>query len=135
MLFQNMNKLGLKPNHFTFIGILIACNHAGLIEQGLKYLSEMHTLHNIEPKLEHYACVVDMLGRAGLFADALELIAKMPVQSDGRIWSSLLSSCRIHNDFDLGKKFAKKLLELEPNRAESYVLVSNFLLVLVSGMM
>ncbi|KAL3512384.1 hypothetical protein ACH5RR_025101 [Cinchona calisaya] len=126
MLFQNMNKLGLKPNHFTFIGILIACNHAGLIEQGLKYLSEMHTLHKIERKLEHYACVVDMLGRVGLFADALELIAKMPVQPDGRIWSSLLSSCRIHNDFDLGKKFAQKLLELEPNRAESYVLVSNF---------
>lgn len=126
ILFQKLKNLGLKPNLFTFTGILIACNHAGLIEQGFNYLTEMHALHNIEPRLEHYACVIDMLGRAGQFADALELIAKMPVQPDARIWSSLLSSCRIHSELDLGKDFAEKLLESEPNRAESYVLVSNF---------
>nr|XP_027125476.1 pentatricopeptide repeat-containing protein At1g18485-like [Coffea arabica] len=126
MLFQKLKKLGLKPNLCTFSNILIACNHAGMIEQGLSYLTEMHAFHNIEPKLQHYACVIDMLGRAGRFVDALELIASMPIKPDARIWSSLLSSCRNHRELDLGNEFAEKLLELEPSRAESYILVSNF---------
>ncbi|CAI9113401.1 OLC1v1013997C1 [Oldenlandia corymbosa var. corymbosa] len=126
MLFRDMSKLSLKPDHFTFIGLLNACSHAGLIENGLKYLAEMQPLHGVEPKLEHYACVVDMLARAGRFADALDLIGVMPVEPDEKIWSSLLSSCIIHNELSLGKNFVDKLLEVAPNRAESYVLVSNF---------
>lgn len=124
-LFQEMQEFGLKPNSCTITAILMACSHAGLIEEGLKYFSEMQTLYSIRPKLEHYSCVVDMLGRAGRFADALNLVNHMPVQPDTGIWSSLLSSCIFHGELDLGKNVAEKLLDLEPSRAETYVLVSN----------
>ena len=124
-LFENMQRLGLKPDDFTFIGILMACSHAGLVEDGLEYFNQMLNLHNIERKLEHYTCVVDMLGRAGRIDDALRLVEELPGDPDARIWSSLLSSCRIHGNLDLGKKVANKLLELEPEKPENYVLVSN----------
>ncbi|KAM7471201.1 hypothetical protein LguiA_009384 [Lonicera macranthoides] len=124
-LFDAMQRTGLKPDGFTFMGILMACNHAGLVQEGNKLFDDMRTVHRLEPKLEHYACVVDMLGRAGKIVDALELVTEMPEEPDSRIWSSLLSSCRVHGDLDLGTKVAEKLLELEPNKAENYVLVSN----------
>lgn len=103
----------------------MACNHAGLVEEGLKYFNEMHIVHGIEPELEHYACLIDMLGRAGRFEDALEIVDRMPMHPDAGIWSSLLSSCRIHGELDLGKTFAERLLRLDPNKAEIYVLASN----------
>ena len=103
----------------------MACNHAGLVTEGLKYLSQMQNLYGIEPKLEHYACVVDMLGRAGQLSEALKLILEMPEEPDAGIWSSLLSSCRIYGDWDMGAKVAEKLLALEPDKAENYVLLSN----------
>lgn len=124
-LFENMQSLGLKPDYFTYIGILMACSHSGLVEDGLEYFNQMLNLHNIEPKLEHYTCVVDMLGRAGRIDDALRLVETLPGDPDARIWSSLLSSCRIHGNLDLGNKVANKLLELEPDKPENYVLVSN----------
>lgn len=124
-LFEEMQRLGLKPDGFTFIGILMACSHAGMVTEGLKYLHEMQDLYGIEPKLEHYACVVDILGRAGQLEEALNLINEMPEEADTRIWSSLLSSCRSHGNLEMGEKIATKLLDLEPEKAENYVLVSN----------
>ncbi|KAK2977417.1 hypothetical protein RJ640_004200 [Escallonia rubra] len=124
-LFHKMRRLGLKPDSFTFIGVLMACSHAGLVEEGLKSFHEMQTLHVVEPKLVHYACVVDMLGRAGQLDDALKLVAEIPEGPDARIWISLLSFCRVHGQLNLGRKVADKLLELEPNKSENYVLVSN----------
>ncbi|CAK9180654.1 unnamed protein product [Ilex paraguariensis] len=124
-LLEKMQQLGSNPDSFTFIGILMACCHAGLVDEGLKYFNEMQTLHGIEPKLEHFACLVDTLGRAGRFDVALELVAEMPMEPDAKIWSSLLSSCRVYSEMDLGKEVSEKLLELEPNKAENYVLVSN----------
>ncbi|KAK4362331.1 hypothetical protein RND71_017572 [Anisodus tanguticus] len=125
-LFKEMQKSGFKPTSLTYVSILMACNHAGLIEEGRQYVREMQILHGLKPELEHYACVIDMLGRAGQFDDALNVMAEMPMQPDTQIWSSLLSSCMVHVQLNLGKKCAEKLLELEPNRAENYVLVSNF---------
>ncbi|MCL7037738.1 hypothetical protein MKW94_015645 [Papaver nudicaule] len=124
-LFEAMQRKGLKPDRYTFIGILMACNHAGLVEEGLKYFSEMQSVHKIEPKLEHYACMVDMLGRAGHLDHAASLIENMPDEPDAGIWGSLLSACRTYGNMDLGEKISKKLLDLEPNKAEHYVLVSN----------
>lgn len=124
-LFREMQLLGFKPDAYTYIGILMACDHMGLIEEGIKCLNEMQVLHGVEPKLEHYACVIDMLGRAGRFTDAIELIEDMPVEPDAAIWNSLLSSCRFRGELDLGKQFADKLLKLEPNKAENYILLSN----------
>ncbi len=97
-LFEQMQISGHKPDGFTFIGLLMACSHVGLVTKGLKYLSQMQNLYGIEPKLEHYACVVDMLGRAGQLSEALKLILEMPEEPDAGIWSSLLSSCRIYGD-------------------------------------
>nr|XP_043639537.1 pentatricopeptide repeat-containing protein At1g18485 [Erigeron canadensis] len=124
-LFSEMQNLFVKPDHFTFIAILMACNHGGLVEEGLKLFNEMQTVHGIEPKLEQYACVIDMLGRAQRFDEAMMLTGKMPVEPDARIWCSLLSSCRVHSNMELGKTISEKLLRLEPNQAENYVLSSN----------
>lgn len=124
-LFETMQILGLKPDRFTLIGILMACSHAGLIEEGLHYFNQMQPLHGIEPKLEHHACVVDMLGRAGQFTRALKIVRDMPEEPDVGIWSSLLSSCRIYGEMDLGEELAEKLLESGPDKAENYVSVSN----------
>ncbi|WMV21661.1 hypothetical protein MTR67_015046 [Solanum verrucosum] len=123
-LFQEMQKSGFSPASLTYVSILMACNHAGLIEEGRQYVKEMQTLHGLKPELEHYACVIDMLARAGQFDDALNLMAEMPMQPDTQIWCSLLNSCIVHAQSHLGKKCANKLLELEPKRAEIYVLVS-----------
>ncbi|KAI3927219.1 hypothetical protein MKW92_001974 [Papaver armeniacum] len=124
-IFEVMHRQGLKPDRYTFMGILMACNHAGLVEEGLKYFSEMQSVHKIEPKLEHYACMVDMLGRAGHLDHAASLVEKMPDEPDAGIWGSLLSACRTYGNMDLGEKISKKLLDLEPDKAEHYVLVSN----------
>ncbi|GMH31580.1 hypothetical protein Nepgr_033424 [Nepenthes gracilis] len=126
-LFEEMKRSAFKPDRFTFVSILMACSHAGLIEEGLEYFTEMHPLYGAQPKLEHYACIVDMLGRAGRLNQALRVVYKMPVEPDAKIWSSLISACRIHHQFSLGRKMAKKLLELEPYSAENYVIVSNLL--------
>ncbi|PPS10895.1 hypothetical protein GOBAR_AA09751 [Gossypium barbadense] len=114
-----------RPDGFTFVGILIACCHSGLVEEGLKYFNDMQNFHGITPKLEHYACIVDMLGRAGRLDESLRLINEMPDEPDAGIWSSLLSSCKTFNALDIGTKVAEKLFELEPNKAENYVLLSN----------
>ncbi|KAK7411296.1 hypothetical protein VNO78_02729 [Psophocarpus tetragonolobus] len=124
-LFELMQNEGCRPDSFTFLGVLIACNHAGLVTEGLEYLGQMQNLYGIKPKLEHYACVVDMLGRSGQLNEALRLVNEMPDEPDSGIWSSLLSSCRNYGDLKIGEEVSKKLLELEPNKAENYVLLSN----------
>ncbi|XP_004516865.1 pentatricopeptide repeat-containing protein At1g18485 [Cicer arietinum] len=124
-LFKSMQSAGCRPDSFTFVGLLMACNHAGLVAEGLEYLSQMQSLFDIKPKLQHYACVVDMLGRAGRLNEALKLVNELPDEPDSGIWSSLLSSCRNYGDLDIGKEVAKKLLELGPDKAENYVLISN----------
>ncbi|KAF9592548.1 hypothetical protein IFM89_015569 [Coptis chinensis] len=124
-LFERMQSEGLKPDAFTFISLLMACSHSGLVGEGLKYFSEMRTKNYIEPKLEHYACMVDMLGRAGHLNHALNLLEEMPEKPDAGIWGALLSSCKTHGDVVLGQKVSEILLDLEPYKAENYVLVSN----------
>ncbi|CAM8982099.1 unnamed protein product [Rhodiola kirilowii] len=123
-LFEEMRRSNMSPDGFTFIGAIMACGHSGLVDQGLAYFNQM-VVHGVEPKLEHYACVVDMLSRAGNFVDALDLVERMPMEPDVGIWSSLLSMCRTYGQMDLGNKIAKKFLKLQPDNAENYVLVSN----------
>lgn len=84
-LFELMQNKGGRPDSFTFLGVLIACNHAGLVTEGLKYLGQMQSLYGVKPKLEHYACVVDMLGRAGQLNEALKLVNEMPDEPDSGI--------------------------------------------------
>lgn len=124
-LFEEMQRSGKKPDRFTFLGVLQACCHAGLVSEGLYYLAQMQSLYKLEPELEHYACVVDMLGRAGRLNEALNLVNEMPEEPDAKIWSSLLSSCRTYGDLEMGERIAEKLLKLEANKANNYVLLSN----------
>lgn len=116
----------VKPNEVTFIAILAACSHSGMINEGLNLFHGMKNDHGIEPTADHYACVVDLLGRAGKLKEAYELVNAMPPEFDKvGAWSSLLGACRIHQDVEIGEIAAKNLLQLEPNVASHYVLLSN----------
>ncbi|OWM65187.1 hypothetical protein CDL15_Pgr008774 [Punica granatum] len=124
-LFEEMRKFEIEPDEFTFIGLLMACSHSGMVDEGIMYLTHMRRIYSLKPKLEHYACAVDMLGRAGRVAEGLKLIDEMDEEPDVGILSSLLSCCRIYGNLDTGEKVARRLLELYPKRSESYVLLSN----------
>ncbi|KAK7257225.1 hypothetical protein RIF29_31038 [Crotalaria pallida] len=121
-LFQKMN---VRPDSATFVALLSACSHAGLVEKGLKFFNSMSDDHGIVPQLDHYACMVDLYGRAGKLSEAEELIYKMPMKPDSVIWSSLLGSCRKHGDTRLARLAADKFKELEPKNSLGYVQMSN----------
>lgn len=115
-----------KPNEVTFITVFAACSHSGLISEGLNLFYRMKHDHGVEPISDHYACVVDLLGRAGQLEEAYELVNTMPAEFDKvGAWSSLLGACRIHQNVELGEVAAQNLLHLEPNVASHYVLLSN----------
>ncbi|XP_054789259.1 pentatricopeptide repeat-containing protein At2g20540 isoform X2 [Prosopis cineraria] len=124
-LFRDMEKAQVVPNAITFLGVLTACTHAGLWKEGLKCFDSMREDYRIEPEVEHYGCLIDLLGRSGRLAQALDTIMKMPVKPDSRIWNSLLSSCRIHHNLDIAIIAMEHLLELEPDESGSYVLLAN----------
>lgn len=125
-LFEEMQRTGHNPDDLTFLGVLTACNHSGLIHEGLRYLDQMKSSFGLKPNLKHYACVIDMLGRAGQLDKALRVATEeMSEEPDVGIWNSLLSSCRIHENLEMGEKVASKLLVLEPEKPENYVLLSN----------
>ncbi|KAA8545262.1 hypothetical protein F0562_020046 [Nyssa sinensis] len=124
-LFLKMQREKLKPDDITFVAILNACAHAGLVDKGLKYLNSMEQVYGVEPTVEHYGCVVDLLGRAGLLTEAEELISSMPMKPNAAVWGALLGACRIHGNAELGEKVGKVLLELEPQNSGRYALLSN----------
>ncbi|KAF8410571.1 hypothetical protein HHK36_003102 [Tetracentron sinense] len=124
-LFREMIREGVKPDDITFIGVLNACSHAGLIEEGLMHFRSMGVEFGIEPNLEHFACVVDLLGRAGQLNEAFQVIEGMPIAPDAVVWSALLSACRTHNDALLAASVAKHIMELDPANSSNYVLLSN----------
>lgn len=124
-MFKRMIMSGEKPDHITMIGVLCACSHAGLVEEGRYYFYSMFKLHGLEPWKDHYTCMVDLLGRAGCFDEVKNLIDTMPIQPDNVVWASLLSACKIHRNVDMGKYVAEKLLEIDPTNSGPYVLLSN----------
>ncbi|KAK6150248.1 hypothetical protein DH2020_017773 [Rehmannia glutinosa] len=116
----------VKPNEVTFIAIFAACSHSGMVDEGQQLFQRMKEDHGLEPNSDHYACVVDLLGRAGRLDEAYEIINSMHTGLDKvGAWSSLLGACRIHQNVQLGEISALNLLELEPNVASHYVLLSN----------
>lgn len=122
-LFQQM----VSPNHVTFLCVLSACSRAGEVRLGLATFESMTTIYGIEPSPEHYACVVDLLGRAGLVDDAYEFIKRIPFRPTVSIWGSLLGSCRVHRKPDYAKIAAQKLFELDPEDSGNHVVLSNVL--------
>ncbi|KAK9051929.1 hypothetical protein SSX86_028557 [Deinandra increscens subsp. villosa] len=123
-LFSDMVKSQVKPDRITFIVILNACSHTGLVKEGLHIFNTMMHEHNTTPDQEHYACLIDLLGRAGCFDEMVNQLRKMSVKPDARVWKALLGICRIHGNLDLGIKAAERLIELEPESSVGYVLLS-----------
>jgi pentatricopeptide repeat protein len=124
-LFQQMRDSGMNPDHVSLVCILSACCHAGLVNEGYQYFKSMSEHYHITPAMEHYSCMVDLLGRAGRLDEAHEFINKMPIEPDAIVWRSLLGACRIHNNLELGEHAAAHLFELDPKNASPYVLLSN----------
>lgn len=124
-LFEQMQHEGIRPNHITFIAILSACSHGGLTKEGWHYFDSMARDHCIEPSMEHYACMVDLLCRSGLLHEAEYFISKMPFEPDAVIWGILLGACRSHVNPVVGKRAAERLFLLEPDNTGAYVLLSN----------
>eukprot|EP01018_Ginkgo_biloba_P006435 Gb_28586 [translate_table: standard] len=124
-LFEQMQKSGMNPDHVTLVGVLSACCHAGLVDEGWQYFNCMSQYYHITPKMEHYGCMVDILGRAGRLDEAQNFVSKMPIKPDATVWGCLLGACRIHNNLELGERVAECLFEVDPKSAAPYVLLSN----------
>ncbi|EOA25723.1 hypothetical protein CARUB_v10019077mg [Capsella rubella] len=116
---------GITPDYITFIGLLFACSHAGLIEEAQSYFDSMRTVYGIRPGPEHYACMIDLFGRSGDFVKVEELLNQMEVEPDATVWKAILAASRKHGNIENGERAAKTLMQLEPNNAVPYVLLSN----------
>ncbi|KAJ0986038.1 hypothetical protein J5N97_004394 [Dioscorea zingiberensis] len=124
-LFSQIVKLGIQPNGNTFIGLLCSCTHSGLVEDGRRYFNTMTQVYSLTPRIEHYGCLIDLLGRAGMLGEARQLIKDMPMEANAVIWGALLAGCKIHRDSHLAEEVLKQLIELEPHNSGNYVLLSN----------
>ncbi|CAO2828675.1 unnamed protein product [Amaranthus hypochondriacus] len=124
-LFEEMISTGLSPDQISFLNVLTACSHCGLVDQGMRYFNNITELHKMEPRREHYIAMVDILCRNGRFGQAEKLMAEMPFKPDEIMLSSILNSCRIHKNHELAKKVAERLFEIEVKDAAAYVNMSN----------
>eukprot|EP01018_Ginkgo_biloba_P013186 Gb_32455 [translate_table: standard] len=123
--FEQMQQSGINPNHVTLVCVLCACCHAGLVDEGRQYFNSMSHCYHITPTMEHYVCMVDLLGRAGRLDEAENFINKMPIKPDATVWRCLLAACRIHKNLELGEHVAECLFQLDPENAAPCVLLSN----------
>ncbi|CAK9137695.1 unnamed protein product [Ilex paraguariensis] len=124
-LFESMLKEEIKPDYITFVCILSACGHTGHVDEGFAYFNSMTKRHNMNPGREHYACMVDLLGRAGRLNEAKNFIELMPIEPDASIWGALLAACRNYGNLEMGREVAERLFEIEPDNPGNYVLLCN----------
>ncbi|KAK4257202.1 hypothetical protein QN277_006821 [Acacia crassicarpa] len=122
---QMVEEDGERPDDVTFLGVLCACSHGGMVEEGRVYFHAMVRDYNIQPTMKHYGCMVDLLGRAGLVEEAYKLIKRMPMECNAIVWRTLLAACRVHGCVELGEKVRNHLLELEPDHSSDYVLLAS----------
>lgn len=127
-LFHEMKARGFKPDDITFIGVLSACCHGGLVEEGRQHFNEMTVVHHLEPKIEHYGCLVDLLGRAGFLDEADKLIESILDKNNAYalpLWGAFLGACRIHGNIELGKSLAMQVVKLESVNSGLHALIAN----------
>ncbi|ESQ49539.1 hypothetical protein EUTSA_v10020234mg [Eutrema salsugineum] len=124
-LYEEMMMQDVKPTDVTFLSLLHACSHVGLINKGQELLKTMQDAHGIEPRTEHYACIVDMFGRAGCLKEAKSFIESLPMKPDRLIWQALLGACSFHGDTEIGKYAAEQLFETAPNSPAAHILMAN----------
>ncbi|KAG6722123.1 hypothetical protein I3842_03G145600 [Carya illinoinensis] len=123
--FSRMDRVGVTPSDVTYIGVLSACSHAGLVDEGKYFFNHMVKVVGLEPRIDHYGCMVDLFGRAGLLEEAEKLILNMPIKPDDVIWKALLGACKMYGNMEMGKRVAEKLMDMAPNDSGSYVALSN----------
>ncbi|KAH7685995.1 TPR-like protein [Dioscorea alata] len=119
--FEVMQKSGIEPNHVTFISLLSACSYIGEVKKGQRFFDEMVNTHGISPTKEHYACMVDLLGRAGLLSEAEAIIRKMPIEPDAAVWGALIGACKMHENPTIGRRAANQIFTLEPDNSAAHI--------------
>lgn len=124
-VFERMQAQAVKPDPITFVGVLTACSHTGLVDKGLEYWEAMAWDYGIERRADHYACVIDMLGRAGRIEEAFEMVRTMPMGPHPGALGALLSACKTYENVEIAEIVASKLFELEPWNTGNYILLSN----------
>ncbi|MQL83194.1 hypothetical protein Taro_015685 [Colocasia esculenta] len=124
-VFQAMQEDGVAPDGVAFIGVLSACRHSGLVEEGRRYFDEMRSVRSIIPTLQHYCCMVDLLSRAGRLSEAESFVGSMPVRPSMAVWGAMLSGCRIYGDMEVAERLENKIVELNPASSGVYILLSN----------
>ncbi|KAL6511965.1 hypothetical protein OROGR_021562 [Orobanche gracilis] len=124
-LFEDMIRSEIKPDRVAMVAILSSCSHSGLVAQGELFFEKMVTVYGIAPDLEHFSCMADLYGRAGLLRKAKDIILTMPYEPTSEMWATLIGACRIHGDMDIGEWAAEKLLEMKPRNSGYYVLIAN----------
>jgi pentatricopeptide repeat protein len=123
--FEQMCEKGVEIDKITFVSLLSACSHGGLVDEGLHYFESMHLVYGISATVEHYACMIDLLGRSGCLEEAEDLIKIMFCAPHAAVWMALLGACSIHGNVEMGEHVAKQVFELDPGNAAAYVLLSN----------
>ncbi|PNX62698.1 pentatricopeptide repeat-containing protein at1g17630-like protein [Trifolium pratense] len=123
--FDEMIKSGMRPDNITFVAVLSACSHAGLVAAGRNLFDRMVTEFKIEPIVEHYACMVDLLGRAGLLQEASDIVRNMPIEPNECVWGALLNSCRMYRNTDVVEEVASQIIGLKSEITGSFMLLSN----------
>lgn len=124
-LFKEMERQMVAPDSITFVNLLNACSHSGLVEEGRHFFRYMTETHGIQPEMEHFGCMVDLLGRAGLLGEAREVVNEMTKAPNAGVLGALLGACNIHGNTTLGEQIGKRVIELEPLNSGRYVLLSN----------
>ncbi|RCV28457.1 hypothetical protein SEVIR_5G411200v4 [Setaria viridis] len=124
-IYTDMVRSGCRPDYVTFIGLLFACSHAGLVDAGRAHFRSMVTDYGIAPGPDHYACMVDLLGRAGRLEEAMDLLNRSSTELDATVWKALLGGCRVHRNAELAERAAEMVWRLDPADAVPYVMLSN----------
>ncbi|KAF9604615.1 hypothetical protein IFM89_008881 [Coptis chinensis] len=132
-ILEAMQVTNIRPNAVTFTSLLFACGHAGLVNEGLVLFYSMGSRFGVTPNIQHYGCIVDLLGRAGRLQEAYNFVIEMPLQPDKILWRSLLAACKIHGNSTMGEKVGKHLLQLQEesgtvdtvSRCEDFIALSN----------
>lgn len=124
-LFKEMERSMVMPDDITLLNVLTACAHTGMVDEGRSYFKYMVETYGIKPKMEHYGCFVDLLGRAGLLEEAEKVIEEMPMSADAGVLGALLGACKIHGNVELGEQLGRRVIELDPRNSGRYVLLAN----------
>ncbi|PHT62130.1 hypothetical protein T459_34012 [Capsicum annuum] len=124
-LFYEMLREGVEPDHVVFVAVLTACSHGGLVGEGMEIFRRMKEIHGISPQIVHYGCIVDMLGRAGLLKEAVDIIKNMPMEPNDAVWGAFLAACKMHKNDELATYAIDMISESSPDKAGIHVLLSN----------